>query len=104
MTAVWFVLAVFYAGCFSIMWSRVNIWFPFTPTFTATPGRWVGWQDALRWALSGIFLILFPAAYLLYCFLVLTQKPAPLTIDLTPLPSLWGITQFVVIMSLVVSA
>jgi hypothetical protein len=101
MTAVSFVLAAFYGGCFSIMMSRADIWFPFTPTFTATPGRWVGWQDALRWALSGIFLILLPAAYLLCLILVLTQEPAPLTFDFTPFPSLWSITKFVVIMSLV---
>lgn len=100
MMALRLALAAFYAGGLSAMLRRADIWFPFTPTFTATPGKWFGWQDALRTAFSGIFLILLPAFYFFCVLAVLAKEPAPFTIHLTP-PNIWDIMKFVVIMSLI---
>ena len=100
MTALQLALAAFYAGGFSAMLRRADIWFPFTPTFTDTPGKWFGWKDALRTAFSAIFLILLPALYFFCVLAVLTKKQAPFTIHLIP-PNIWDIAKFGVIISLI---
>ncbi len=82
------------------MMRRADIWFPFTPTFTAARFQAGSWRDALRYVLSGIFLILLPAAYFTGVLVVLTKEPAPFVIHFTP-PALLDITKFVVVMSLV---
>jgi hypothetical protein len=99
-SAVQLMLVAFYGGGFSSMMRRADIWFPFTPTFTATPSKWVGWQDALRFALSGLFLIFLPAMYFLWILIMLNKEPAAFLIHLTP-PALSDIIVFVVVVSLI---
>lgn len=50
-------------------------WYPFTPTFTSVEKKWMGWPDILRWGLSGIFLFLFPFAYIGIIFVYLSKNP-----------------------------
>jgi hypothetical protein len=90
----------FYGASFSALLRRADIWLPFTPTFTATPGKWVGWQDVLRWILAGFFLLFLPALFLIYVLLAFSQQPQALQLNLLP-PSLSDIFKFAVVLSLV---
>ena len=77
-----------------------NLWYPFTPTFTAAPGQWVGWQDALRFALAGLFLLLLPALFFMYVQVAFSQQPQALSIHLLP-PTLSDLLKVIVVLSLV---
>jgi hypothetical protein len=94
------VLAAFYAGGFSAVLRKADVWFPFTPMRHSERGRWVGWKDALRWALAAIFLILFPAFYFICVIVVFTKQAGIFSIHFTP-PSLSDVIKFVVTMSLI---
>ena len=100
MTALRLVLAAFYAAGMAAVWRRADVWYPFTPTLTATAGKWVGWRDAFRWLLSVVFFVLLPALYFLYVQIALARQSTPLMVQFTP-PSGRDLIKFVVIMSLI---
>ncbi len=94
------VFAAFYAAGMAAVLRKADIWFPFTTTLTATPGKWVSWKDAIRWALSATFLVIMPALYLSYVQIALAKQPPLLAVHFIP-PSIRDLFKFVVVMSLI---
>lgn len=94
------LFTAFYGGSFSALLRRADLWFPFTQTFTAATGQWVGWQDALRWVLAFSFLIFIPAIVFAYVQLVLLHRPPLISINLLP-PSLSDFWTIAVVLSLI---
>lgn len=96
-----FAFTFAYTVYFGAVMRAAHDWFPYSPTFTSEPGRWMGWQDVLRWALSGVFLFMAPIAYLVFVLAGLSRQPPPIVIP-SHLPSLWDIFSVVVLLSLAV--
>lgn len=93
------VFAAYYAAGVAATWRKADVWHPFSPVRSDVPGHWVAWRDALRWALSALFLVLLPALFLLCIILVLSQ-PRLLNVQFLP-PSARDAAKFLVVMSLI---
>lgn len=57
-----FLYTVFYG----LLLTRTLEWLPFTPSFSSTCRKWVGWRDLFRWFLAAVFLIFMPVVFYLY--------------------------------------
>jgi len=88
-----------YGTFFSAILRRADLWSPFTPTFTAAPRQWGSWQDAFRFALSGIFLLLLPTLFFIYVQLVLSSRAEVLTVTLPP--TLSDLSKIITVLSFV---
>lgn len=95
-----YALTAFYAGGWSAIMRRADIWYPFTPVYSMETGRWVGLRDAFRFALSTFFFVILPAAYLIYSEYALSRNPPPFFIRLLP-PSFGDALKILVVLSLV---
>lgn len=102
-TAVKIVLGAFSSIGISAVLRRADIWFPFTPTFTSEPGKWVGWQDFVRIALAGCFLIFLPGVYFTCVMAALSQTPPPLSLNLAD-PGKGDIWTLIVLMTQILPA
>jgi hypothetical protein len=80
-TVLQIVFAAFFSMFFSAILRRADIWFPFTPTMTHVPGRWIGFNDLIRRVFSAVFLLIAPAVYLSCVLVELSHHAQKVNLD-----------------------
>lgn len=89
----------FYTASWGAMFRQASLWFPFTPTFTGIEGQWVGLQDAVRFALAALFILLLPGVFFIYVLLGISTHSAVFSIYPVP-PSLADAWKIFIVFSL----
>ena len=94
---------MFFGATYAAVLRKADLWYPFTPTYTDTPGQWMGHSDALRWALAFALLIVLPAIYFSCIQLVIVTYPAVLSSGRLP-PTLLDLLRIVLLTFLTLPA